>query len=390
MSLSSNIHPALAPFSSSRAGLSLRNRAAVAPMSRVSTAGDGVPTDAMKRYYADFARGGFGLIVTEGTYPDLAHSQAYARQPGLATEAQVNAWRSIVSEVHAAGAKIVVQLMHAGALVQGNRHSAESVAPSAITPKGEKMSEYGGEGPYATPRAMVEADFRTITEAFVRAARRARDAGFDGVEIHAANGYLFDQFLTTYTNARTDEYGGPVENRIRFTAEVLRAIVQAVGPTFVVGVRLSEAKVNDKSYTWPGGVEEARTIFTTVRDAGASYLHIAGEGRAFAFSSHLRDGLTLPQLARQVTGLPVIANGNLHDPSSAARALEDGHADILALGRAALANPDWPTRLAQGRPFEPFDHAILHPAASLENAASWRAAQLKTRQSSDDMLALRA
>ncbi|WP_394833464.1 NADH:flavin oxidoreductase [Pendulispora rubella] len=379
MSLSSNTHLALAPFSSELAGLSLRNRAAVAPMSRVSTAGDGVPTDAMRRYYADFAKGGFGLILTEGTYVDLAHSQAYERQPGLATDAQVSAWRPIVADVHAAGAKIFAQLMHAGALVQGNRHRPQSVAPSAIAPKGAKMPEYGGQGPYATPRAMVDDDFRDITEDFVRAALRARDAGFDGVEVHAANGYLFDQFLTTYTNTRTDAYGGSVENRIRFTVDVVRAITKAVGPSFVVGVRLSEAKVNDKSYTWPGGAEEARTIFAAIRDAGASYLHIAAEGRDFAFSARLRDGLTLTQLARQATGLPVIANGSLHDGARAARALEDGHADILALGRAAIANPDWPSRLAQGRPFETFDPAILHPAASLENAASWRAAPRETR-----------
>ncbi|WP_394843929.1 NADH:flavin oxidoreductase [Pendulispora brunnea] len=379
MSLSSNTHAALAPFTSALAGLSLRNRAAVAPMTRVSTAGDGVPTDAMRRYYADFAKGGFGLIITEGNYPDLAHSQAYDRQPGLATDEQANAWRPIVADVHAAGAKIFVQLMHAGALVQGNRYRTQSVAPSAITPKGEKMPEYGGQGPYATPRPMVEDDFRDITEAFVRAALRAREAGFDGVEIHAANGYLFDQFLTTYTNTRTDSYGGPVENRVRFTADVVRAIVRAVGPAFVVGVRLSEAKVNDKSYTWPGGAEEARFIFAALRDAGASYLHIAAEGRDFAFSASLREGRTLTQLARETTHLPVIANGSLHDGTRAARALEDGHADILALGRAAIANPDWPARLAQGRPFDTFDPAILHPAASLENAASWRAAQLEAR-----------
>ena len=185
--------------------------------------------------------------------------------------------------------------------------------------------------------------------------------------------------MTTYTNTRTDGYGGSTENRVRFTAEVLRAVVHAVGPGFVVGVRLSESKVNDKSYTWPGGAEEATSIFEALRDAGASYLHVAAEGRDFAFSARLRDGLTLAQLARQVTKLPVIANGSLHDAPRAARALADGHADIVALGRGALANPDWPARLAKGAPFEAFDPAILHPAASLENAASWRAGGMALR-----------
>jgi len=381
MSIQASSHPALAPLSSSSLpGLQLRNRTAVAPMSRVSTAGDGLATEAMRKYYSAFAEGGFGLVISEGTYPDLAHSQAYENQPGLATAEQANAWRPVVDAVHSGGAKFFAQLMHAGALVQINRHRTESVAPSAIFPKGEKMPEYGGEGAYAVPRAMIEDDFRAIIDGFCRAAVRARDAGFDGVEIHAANGYLFDQFLTTYTNSRTDRYGGSLENRIRFTAEVLRAVVKATGSGFAVGVRLSEAKVNDKSYVWPGGGDDARIIAAALRDAGASFLHLAGEGRDFAFSANRHRGVSesarpeasLPQIVREVANVPVIANGGLHDGAHGARVLTEGHADVIALGRAAVANPDWPTRLARGASFEPFDHAILQPTASLANAALWR------------------
>lgn len=152
------LHPVLTP--TSIGALHLSNRLVVAPMSRVSTAGDGLPTPAMRRYYAAFAEGGFGLVITEGTYPDVAHSQGYANQPGIATDEQGAAWRPIVEAVHAGGAKMIAQLMHAGALSQGNRHRRETIGPSAIPPKGEMMPEYGGSGPYATPRAMNDEDIR--------------------------------------------------------------------------------------------------------------------------------------------------------------------------------------------------------------------------------------
>ncbi len=369
-------HPALEPVSF--AGLALRNRLAVAPMTRVSTAGDGVPTEAMKRYYARFARGGFGLIITEGTYTDLAYSQGYGRQPGIASDAQAAAWSGIAGAVQSEGGKIVLQLMHAGALVQGNRYRDRGLAPSAVQPKGKKMPEYGGEGPYPMPRAMQDEDFHQVIEGFASAARRARAAGFDGVEIHGANGYLLDQFLTTYTNLRSDGYGGEIAHRIRFAAEVVRGVRDAVGADFVVGLRLSEAKVNDKAYVWPGGGADAHVIFDAVRAAGASYVHLAGEGRELHMpEGGAKTGLEAPtygQIAKRAHGLPVIANGGLDDPARAARVLEQGHGDLVALGRAAIANPDWPRRLARGAGFLAFDPEVLHPTADLENETAWRQA----------------
>lgn len=365
-----SLHPALT--SALIGALRLQNRLVVAPMSRVSTAGDGVPTEAMRRYYASFAEGGFGLVITEGTYPDVAYSQGYPNQPGIATDEQAAAWRPIVDAVHAAGAKIIVQLMHAGALVQGNRHRTETIGPSAVPPKGAKMPEYGGSGPYATPRAMNDDDIREVLDGFARAAVRARDVGFDGVELHGANGYLVDQFLTTYTNTRADRYGGPVENRIRLAAEAVRAMRAAVGDGFVIGVRVSQSKVNDFTYRWPGGAEDGKVIFGALRDAGADYLHVAGEGRGWRGSARLPGDVTITELARRVAEIPVIANGGLNDPALAARVLEEGHADLVSLGRSALANPDWPRRLAEGVPFEAFDAAMIHPQASLESAERWR------------------
>jgi 2,4-dienoyl-CoA reductase-like NADH-dependent reductase (Old Yellow Enzyme family) len=364
-------HPALAP---ARIGThTLRNRLAVSPMTRVSATADGVPTPDMADYYAAFADGGFGLIITEGVHPDAEHSQGYLNQPGLVTDAHVAGWRPITGRARAAGSVVIAQLMHAGALSQGNPHRAGTVGPSAVQPLGEMMPEYGGSGPWPLPAALTARDLERIVEGFASAAVRAREAGFDGVEIHAANGYLLDQFLTEYTNLRTDGYGGSPANRVRLTAEVTGAVRAAVGSDFLVGVRLSQTKVNDFEYRWPGGRREAETIYTALADARADYLHIASEGRAFLQTALLDGGSTTTALARSATGLPVIANGGMHDPSQAEQVLTDGHADLLSVARGALANPDLPRRLAAGTPLEPFDRAMLSPSVTLANARRWRA-----------------
>jgi 2,4-dienoyl-CoA reductase-like NADH-dependent reductase (Old Yellow Enzyme family) len=363
-------HPALEP--TILAGAKLPNRLAVAPMTRVSAGEDGTPTEAMGRYYAAFASGGFGLVITEGTYTDDRYSQGYFFQPGIVTESHVEAWKPIVESIHAGGARVVMQLMHAGALSQGNRYRAETAGPSAVPPMGKMMPEYGGSGEWPTPLAMSDDDIETAVQGFVSAAENARRAGFDGVEVHAANGYLLDQFLTDYTNLRTDPYGGPVANRIRLTAQVVEAIRARIpDEDFVVGVRLSQTKVNDFQYRWAGS-DDARVVFTSLADAGAGYLHIASEGRDWIETARLDDGDTITALAKKVTGLPVIANGGMHDLKQAAQLLEGGHADVLSLGRGALANPDLPSRVAGGHELETFDHAMLQPRASLDNAEEWR------------------
>lgn len=372
-----NTHPALT--SVRLGGLKLDNRFAVAPMTRVSATADGAPTDAMAGYYAEFARGGFGLVITEGTYTDTTHSQGYLNQPGLATDAHAAGWRPVTDAVHAAGVPIVAQLMHAGALSQGNSHGVETIAPSAVAPRGTMLEEYGGAGTWPTPREMSAADIDAAIAGFVDAAVRARAAGFDGVEIHAANGYLLDQFLTTYTNHRTDEYGGTVAHRIRLAAQISAAVRTAVGADFLVGVRLSQTKVNDFEYRWPGGAQDAEVIFTALAATGIDYLHIASEGRDFIDGARLDDGRTITALARQVTGLPVIANGGMHDTTQAADVLDGGHADVLSIGRGALANPDLPQRVSSGAPLERFDHGMLSPMATIANAAAWTAARHRER-----------
>ncbi|MER7081887.1 2,4-dienoyl-CoA reductase [Saccharopolyspora kobensis] len=356
-----SIHPALTPVR--LGGTELPNRAVVAPMSRVSTAGDGVPTERMTDYYREFALGGFGLITTEGTYTDERHSQAYPDQPGLTSEAHAAGWREVVRAVHDAGGRIALQLMHAGALSQLDR---PTIAPSAVAPKGAKMPAYGGgAGPFRTPAEATEAEIAQAIAGFAATAARAREAGFDAVEVHGANGYLVDQFITDYTNLRSDRYGGSVANRAHFAAEVLRAVRAAVGPDFPVGIRLSQTKVNDFEHRWPGGVGEAEVIFGSVAAAGADYLHLASEGRDWAESAQLAPGVTITRLAKEITGLPVIANGGMHEPARAESLLSGGEADLVALGRGALANPDWPRLLAGGGPLREFDRAMLTPDVKL-------------------------
>ena len=365
-------HPALRP--GSLGTLDLANRLIVAPMTRISARPDGVPTDEMADYYAEFADGGFGLVITEGIYPDAAYSQGYLNQPGLVTEEHVAGWRAITDRVHAAGARIVAQLMHAGALSQGNPHRAGTIAPSAVTPLGQMMPPYGGSGPFPTPREATADDLREVVDGFAAAARNAVAAGFDGVEVHAANGYLLDQFITEYTNLRTDEYGGSTTNRVRFVAEIIESLASEAPDGFTVGVRISQTKVNDVIYRWSGGGDDVVVIAQALAKAGAAYLHVASEGRAWFDTAVLADGSTVTGLAREVSGLPVIANGGMHDAEQAARVLADGHADFLSIGHAALANPDLPRHLASGTELADFDPAMMRPDVTLSTSNRWRQA----------------
>ncbi|WIV56263.1 NADH:flavin oxidoreductase [Amycolatopsis nalaikhensis] len=366
----STSHPALSPVRIGKHELS--SRYAVAPMTRVSATPDGVPTPEMAEYYAEFAAGGFPLVITEGVYPDAAHSQGYLNQPGLVTADHVDGWRAVTGAVHAAGGVIIAQLMHAGALSQGNPHTSERIAPSAVRPRGEMMPEYGGRGPWPVPREMSARDIADVVAGFAAAARNAVAAGFDGVEVHAANGYLLDQFITDYTNLRTDSYGGPMRDRVRLAAEVTHAIKAVVPADFVVGVRLSQTKVNDFTYRWPDGERDAETVSAELAANGADYLHIASEGRNWLDTARLAGGRTITSVARVATGLPVIANGGMHDVVLAERVLGEGHADLLSVARAALANPDLPHRVAKDAELDRFDHGMLDPEVTLANVRRWR------------------
>ena len=349
-------------------GHELDGRVGLAPMTRTSATDEGRPTDRMARYYASFARGGFSFLVTEGTHPDATRSQGYHNQPGLATDEQAAAWEPVVDAVHDEGSPIFAQLMHAGAQSQGNRYGYDSVAPSAYRPPGEMAEMYGGSGPFPEAEPLDEEGFAEVKEGFVAAAERAVDAGFDGVEVHAANGYLLHEFVDPLVNERDDEYGGSPANRARFPAEVTAAIDEATPDGFVVGVRASQAAVTDEERVWPDGEATAAALFGALSDAGADYVHVTGGD---ATAPEVPDTeRTLAELAVENVddGVAVIANGSLGDPEKARAALADG-ADLITLGTGALANHDWPDRVRAGEPLDDLDPGVVfQPDASLSDA----------------------
>lgn len=354
-------------------GHTLKNRFVVSPMTRASGTPDGLATAQMADYYADYARGGWGLVIAEGTYPDEAHSQGYGNQPGIANDAQCDSWRAVTDAVHAAGAPIVMQLMHAGALSQHNIWRDETIGPSAVQPVGEQSPRYNGHGPYPVPREMADAEIADTIGGFAAAARRAIEAGFDGVEVHGANGYLPDQFLTAETNQRTDGWGGDIGARMRFHLEAVRAVRDAVPADKIVGVRMSQTKVNNLAYEWPGGEADAEAVFGALGDIANVFIHISsphGCGPVFGAD------VSLAGLAKRYSGAQVIANGGLNDPAEAERVLTGGEAEFAAVARGALGDPAMPNKIAAGEAPVSFDPGMLSPNSTLDHMAAWRAENL--------------
>jgi len=348
--------------------IELMNRTIVAPMTRVSACEDGAVGPLMHDYYEAFGKGGFAGIVTEGVYTDKKFSQGYQYQPGISDDAQAKSWGALIHSVRATGTKVIMQLMHAGALSQYNPYVDGSRAPSAVQPKGSQMEFYRGVGAYPTPLEMTPADIEDAIEGFISSAMRAQDAGADGVEVHGANGYLLDQFLTDYTNQRTDKYGNGISQRIQLTREIIERVKEAVGSGFTVGVRISQGKVNDFEHKWSGKEADAKIIFETVEAAGADYIHTTEfEANAPAFG----DGKTLAALAKNFTALPVIANGSLGVPETAEKMIRENDCDFIALGKDALASPDWPLRAQNKQERGAFDFAMFAPLADLESAQAY-------------------
>lgn len=347
-------------------GRKLANRLVVAPMTRVSATAAGVPTQEMVDYYEAFAAGGFGMIITEGTYTDELFSKTNHNQPGIANAEHMSGWKRVVAAVHSHNALIINQLMHGGAL---SEVSGETIAPSAVQPVGLRSTDNSvPPSPFPMPRAMQPEDFERVKAGYVNAALLAYQAGFDGVELHAANGYLFDQFITPHTNLRTDEYGGNERNRLRFLMEVYEAVKAALPGDFIVGIRVSESKVNDLAYRWPGGSETARRIFEVLAEIDPDYVHIAAEGGRWERECLYPDGTSSNSIAKSLLKSPVIANGGMHDVTLAETLLNGNAADLVSIGRAVIASPDWPRRMAAGEAVVPFFKELIKPSLTLAHA----------------------
>ena len=336
--------------------LTLPNRIVMAPMTRNRADNPGlVPTPLMAEYYRQ--RAGAGLIVTEATVVNNT-AQGYPHTPGVYTPEQVAGWRRVTDAVHAAGGKIVLQLWHVGRishpLYQPN--GALPVAPSAVAPRVQIFTPQGPL-PAPTPRALEADEIRGIVDDFGRAAENARSAGFDGVEMHGANGYLVDQFLRDGTNQRTDEYGGTVENRARFLLEVTRAAADAWAPGRV-GVRLSPSGTfNDMSDADP-----RRTFGHAAAELdklGLAYLHVVAPDDADR--RHAPPGWQAVPVGffRPLFKGPIVAAGG-YTFASAQAALASGEADAVAFARAFIANPDLVERFRAGAPLSAGDPSTFY------------------------------
>jgi 2,4-dienoyl-CoA reductase-like NADH-dependent reductase (Old Yellow Enzyme family) len=291
---------------------------------------------------------------------------------------QVNGWKSVVNRAKQHDVKIIAQLMHAGALREFGDHS---LAPSPIRPVGERIPGSGSDGgPYPFPKEMSTEDIETAVAGYVLSAVHARQAGFDGIEIHAANGYLPDQFLTPYSNQRTDEYGGKPINRFRFIAEIAHGIRQMVQGDFIVGLRLSEGKVNNLSYRFPDGPKTAIDILNEVAKLGLSYVHIAAEGGGWERECLYADGRSFSGLAKEITGKPVIANGGLDDLEKSKFIIEQFHGDLISIGKAAIADPSWPSKIEKGEKPFPFHRSMIKPYHTLEHTKKAIEALTKNRR----------
>ncbi len=320
--------------------LSLANRIVMAPLTRSRAGADGVPTEIMAEHYAQ--RASVGLIISEGTFQSLP-GKAFDGQPGLVTTAQLAGWRKVTDAVHAEGGLIVAQVMHAGRATHPDISGFPVEAPSALAIDGETHAG-GTKVAYPLPRALETDELPEIVETFVRSSQNAVDAGFDGVELHAANGYLLHEFLSPNTNERTDQYGGSPENRARFVVEVTTAVAEAIGAG-KVGIRLSPMH----NVQGMQEVDEA--------DVRATYGHLVDQlrplGLAYLSVLHSEPGGELVQELRARFGGPLVANsgfGRVTTREEAVQLIDAAHADAVAVGRAVIANPDLVERWAGEHP----------------------------------------
>jgi N-ethylmaleimide reductase len=333
-------------FSPAKLGsISLKNRIVMAPLTRNRAGEGGVPHDLNVTYYEQ--RASAGLIVTEAT-PISAMGHGYPALPGIYTDEQVAGWKKVTDAVHAKGGKIVIQIWHVGRISHPTLlNGATPVAPSAIKPAGQAFT-YQGLVDYVEPRALEASELPAIVQDYVHATKCALKAGFDGVEIHAANGYLLDQFLRDGSNKRTDNYGGSIENRARFLLEVTKAVVETAGSD-KVGIRISPVNpFNDMKDSNPQAL--FNYVTEQLNQFNLAYLHaveggIHGGGKADAFD--------FVQMRKLFKGA-YMANLS-YDKARGNAAVASGHADVIAYGVPFIANPDLVERYKTDAPLNEAD-----------------------------------
>ncbi|MEI6972674.1 MAG: alkene reductase [bacterium] len=330
----------------------LKNRVVMAPMTRSRSPGN-APGDMVARYYAQRAEA--GLIVTEGTSPS-PNGLGYARIPGLFTAQHVQAWHKVTDAVHKAGGRVFVQLMHTGRVSHALNMPAGSriMAPSPVALEGKMWTDAQGEQPYPTPAAMSEADIQATIAEYTKSSALAVDAGFDGVELHGANGYLINQFINTASNQRKDGWGGSIEGRIRFALEVARQVVARIGGERV-GMRLSPYGVFNGMEIDPTMEDTFERIAIELNKAGLVYVHIVDH-------SSMGAPEVKPSIKRKIRaafkGALILSGG--YDRARAEADLEAGNGDLVAFGRPFISNPRLVSKLKNGSPLLEADQATFY------------------------------
>jgi N-ethylmaleimide reductase len=331
--------------------IELANRIVMAPLTRMRSSDDGVPSDLNVEHYTQ--RASTGLIITEGTYPSH-ESKAYSGQPGIVTDEQEAGWKRVADSVHAAGGRLVMQVMNGGRVTHTDITGTDRiVAPSAIAIQGD-VHVPSGSKPYPVPHELTIEDLSTVRDEFVAGAVRAIRAGFDGVEVHGANGYLLHEFLSPVSNVRTDEFGGSPEKRARFVLEVTAAVVEAVGAG-KVGIRLSPAhNIQDVGETDAADVAATYGFLADgLRELGVAYVSVL----------HAEPTSALVQDIRTRSGAGFIINsgfGVITTREEAAALIDDAHADAVAVGRPVMANPDLVERWKDDQPENELNPATIY------------------------------
>ncbi len=324
--------------------LQLPNRLIMSPLTRCRASAGRVPNELMAQYYAQ--RAGAGLILSEATSV-TPMGVGYPDTPGIWNEEQASGWQVVTRAVHAAGGRIFLQLWHVGRISDPYYlDGALPVAPSAMAARGH-VSLLRPKRDYVTPRALDLEEIPTIVAAYRQGAALAKQAGFDGVEVHGANGYLLDQFLQSSTNLRSDAYGGSVENRARLLLEECDAAISVWGADRV-GVHLAPRGDSHDM----GDADPAATFSYVASEMGR-------RGMAFLFTREHLNGPVLAPMLKKAFGGPLIANEML-DKESGTRLLQEGSADAISFGRAYIANPDLERRLKQDAPLNPLDESTLY------------------------------
>ena len=334
--------------------LTLANHLVMAPMTRSRALGN-VPNELMAEYYRQ--RASAGLIITEGTSP-AANGLGYARIPGLFNQEQATNWQRITETVHHHGGHIFIQLMHAGRVFHPLNlpEGAEGVGPSAIAAAGGQMwTDQAQMQAQPAPRAIRSEELAQVRDEYVHSAKLAMEAGFDGVELHGANGYLLEQFLNPASNQRTDEYGGSVENRTRFVLEVTRAVAEAIGAERT-GIRLSPWGQFNDTPNYPEIDETYAYLAEELQKIGVVYLHLVDHQ---SMGAPAVPAATVATIREKFTNT-LILSGGYTTLAQIDEALDSGRADLVAIGRPFISNPDLVERLKAGQPLAEADQTTFY------------------------------